>query len=218
MRPLLVVTHPRRIPECVDAFRVLTCDVAYISGMHMPAVCRSMAAIVDEGGYDAYLVCADDCVVTQAAVNAVVDVLEDGHPAATGWCRLDRGHGLVNLTRGPLTGDHPVEEAYDFYPYREVADHPREIVPTGFMGMALTGMAAAMWRTFPLSCFEDHEGRGWSSDFRLSTQLRDARVEMVAARGGYVDHVKERWMMADRAPSARLLIGDIPQEVIWQCA
>jgi hypothetical protein len=218
MKPLLVVTHPRRIPACVDAFAALTCDVAYISGEALPGACTQFNEIVRSAAdYTHLMVCADDCVVTQNAVDAVVALLAAGNPAVTGWCRLDRTHPQANITIGAIRGDTPVVDAYDWWLAADVASYPGEVVPTGFMGMALTGMDRGMWLRHPLGCFTNAEGAGWSSDFHLSARLRDAGIPMVAARSGYVDHVKERWQMADRDPAARLLIGEIPMGVIWQC-
>lgn len=219
VRPLLVVTNPRAIPECMDAFRALTVDVAYIRGERLPGACARFNDLV--GAHPEFthvLVCADDCVVEQAAVDAVVGLLEDGHPAATGWCRLDRTHPHANITIGPIRGDVPVEDAYDWWLADAVRSHRDPVVPTGFMGMSLTGMSREAWLRFPLGCYTNAEGAGWSSDFHLSRRLRDAGIPMAAARDGFVAHVKEAWMQADRAPEKRLRVGEVPSEVVWQCA
>lgn len=101
MNPLVVVTNPRFIPECMDAFADLTTPVAYISGFALLDVPPVMAELVDTSGHDPILMCADDCIVTQGAVDAVLELLDDGHPVVTGWCRLDRTHDRVNLSSAP---------------------------------------------------------------------------------------------------------------------
>jgi len=55
----------------------------------------------------------------------------------------------------------------------------------------------------------------WATDHHLSGRLADDGVPMVAARDGFVTHVKERWMHGDRDPAKRLLVGSMPQEVVW---
>lgn len=217
MKPLLIVTNPRAIPDCMQAFAALTVDVAYLRAMPLKHACDAANRVIDQHPeYTHALICADDCIVTQFAVDAVTDALAAGHPAVTGWCRLDRTHTLANLTSEPLRGGAPTVESYTFTPVGDILDGP-ELAITHFMGMSLTGMSRDMWQRFPLGCYGT-ERAGWSSDFHLSARLRDAGVPMLAARDGYVDHVKEVWMRADRAPDKALLVGRRNPEVVWQHA
>lgn len=212
MRSLTVVMNPRRIPECIAGFESLTTDVAWVTGyavIELPPIINGLIADTD---YDAYTICADDCIVSQDALDAVLALTEAGAPAATGWCRLDRTHPLVNLTRTPLRGAAPSESSYDFYTAEEVEGWPEPSLPTGFMGMALTTMPRQMWERFPFACFS-HRGQGWATDFNLSARLRDAEVPMVAAREGFIDHVKEKWLRGDQAPEKRILVGQIAPSV-----
>lgn len=216
---LVLVTNPRAIPECMEAFAALRTHVAYVRGMADPAAMAACNEVIDAAAeFTNVLVCADDCIVTQAAVDAVVELLDGGHPVATGYCNLDRAHPLVNLSTTPLVDDAPSQGAYTFPSLAQVAGWPLRDYPTYFVGMSLTGMSRDMWRRFPLGCYTNRAGAGWSSDYHLSLRLNRAGVPMVAARDGWVDHVKEVWMRADRAPEKRLLVGEIPAEVVWQCA
>ena len=215
MNPLLVVTQPRSIPECMDSFAALDTPVAYIRGFALLDVCPVMAALVEETDHDPVLVCADDCIVTQGAVDAVLGLLAEGHPVVTGWCRLDRTHEQVNLSTIPLADETPAESSYRFPAAEWVRDYPDPAVPTYFAGMALTGMSRDMWLRFPLDCYSNGQA-GWGSDYHLSRRLGLAGIPIVAAREGYVDHVKEVWMRNDLAADKRLLIGEIPAEVVWQ--
>jgi GT2 family glycosyltransferase len=76
-----------------------------------------------------------------------------------------------------------------------------------------TCMSREMWREFPFGCFGTGS-RGYSSDFHLSRRLRDAGVPMVAARDGYVTHVKEQWNKLDRGEGRQLLVGVEPADVV----
>ena len=216
---LLIVTNPRDIPDAMRAFRALSCDVAFVRGYTQAQAVAPMRELMNSAraDYDVFMVCADDCVVTQGAVDSVVALLEAGHPTATGWCRLDRSHECVNLTTKPLRGDAPTVDGYTWWKYDEVMGWTDEVVPTHFMGMGLTAMPVEMWLAFPYDVFTD-DGRGYSSDFHLSSRLRDAGVPMVAARSGYIDHLKERWMKADTAPHMRLLLGEVTPGVFIETA
>jgi hypothetical protein len=151
-------------------------------------------------------------VVTQGALNAVLRYAEE-FPVVTGWCRLDSTHPEVNITCRPLMGDVPVAGAYDFYRYTDVRAAREPLLATGFVGFALTCMSREMWQRFPFGAFGGSQ-QSWSSDFHLSMRLRDAGMPMVAARDGYVEHVKETWGRLDQAPGKRLLIGEQPAGVV----
>lgn len=211
MRTLLCIMNGRRIPECIEAFEALDCDRAWMSGYtdhELGDVHRELVASTD---YDAYITVSDDCVVTQQAYDAVAALLEDGHPAATGWCRLHTRSNDVNLCWAPLLGDVPCRAAYRFYTYAQICQEERQVIPTHFMGLALTGMPREGWERFPHRAYTNRRSRGYSSDFNLSRRLRDARVPMVAAKAGYVEHLKV--VGRRKPPTHRLLVGEMDREV-----
>jgi hypothetical protein len=212
MGALLMVMNPRAIPEVVDAFEALNVDLCWLTGMYQEELVPVVEKVVRTTTYDHYIICADDCVVTQEAFDAVLGLLQQGHPAATGYCRLDRTHPMVNLCKTPLLPGLPTMESYDWFSFDDVKNWPEEIVPTHFMGMALTGMPRDMWLKYPYQVYGIGQ-RGWASDFNLSSRLRDDGVPMVAARDGFIDHLKEVWLKADQAHVMRLLIGEIEPEV-----
>jgi hypothetical protein len=220
MKALVCVMNARDIPECMDSYRRLTTDVAYMTGYTIAELVPIHAEIIRTTDYDAYINVSDDCVVTQSAVDAVVDLLASGHPAVTGWCRLRKGSPLANLSDSPLVGAPPDRHGFDFPSVGRVRKWPDKIYPTHFMGMALTGLTREMWERFPYGCWKITHDRGHGSDTHLSTRLRDAGIPMVCARDGYVEHMKEHKQDVKRFPMGkgrtRLLIGQVPQTVTLQ--
>jgi len=214
MDPLLAIMAPREITEAVDAFRRLPIRRAWLERYTEWELVDVLRSIVDDDAipFTHMLLCADDVVVTPEALAAVLDLAAAGHPVVTGWCRLDATHPLANITDGPLVGDDPTPEAYPFRRADEVAAYPSPVVPTGFAGFALTCMSRDLWRRFPFGAYGG-PSCSWSSDFHLSRRLRDAGVPIVAARDGYVRHLKERWGKLDTDPRARLMIGELPSGV-----
>lgn len=202
--------NARRIPECIEGFEALDCDVAWMTGYTDAELGPVHQQIVASTAYGAYVVVSDDCVVTQAALDAVVALLEAGHPAATGWCKLTQASPLANLCHRPLIGDEPKVSAYPFYRARDVHAYEGEIVPTHFMGFALTGMPRELWERFPYGAYTERRASGYSSDFHLCARLRDAGVPMVAARDGYVEHLK---VTGRKPPSHRVLVGEVEPSV-----
>lgn len=214
MRALLCVMNARRIPECLESYEALDIDVVYMTGFTVAELVDVHREIVEVTDFDVYLNVSDDCVVTPEALEAVLAPLEEGAPAATGWCRLHEESPWANVCHSPLIGKRPIRRAYPFYGANEVRAWPDPLLPTHFMGMSLTGLTRDLWLDFPYGCFFLRGPRGNSSDFHLSMRLRDAGVPMVAARDGYVEHMKPRHRTYKPfPPSHEILVGKIPQEV-----
>jgi GT2 family glycosyltransferase len=213
--PILAIMNPRQIPECISAFENLKVRKAWLQNYTEWQLIEVIASLVrDESIHFTHLcLVADDCIVTQHALDAVLQVSREGDPVVTGYCRLDFTHPDVNITRRDLMGETPTVGAYDFYSFAEVKQWPTPTLPTGFVGFALTCMSREMWREFPFGAYGS-ASQAWSSDFHLSRRLRDAGVPMVSARDGYVTHVKEQWNKLDRGPGRQLLVGTEPADVV----
>ena len=213
--PLLAIMNPRDIPDAVAAFRALDVRRAWLQGYTEWQLVDVIRSLVDDPDipFSHLVLVADDVVVRQPALDAVLEQARMGRPVVTGWCRLDATHPLVNITDGPLVGDTPTPGAYNFRRFAEVVADPSPAIRTGFVGFALTCMPRAMWQRFPFGAFGG-PSCSWSSDFHLSIRLRDAGVPMVAARDGGTEHLKERWQKLDTAPEKRLLVGERPAQVI----
>lgn len=214
--PLLIIMNPRQIPECISAFKALDVRKAWLSNYSEWELVEVIASIVRDETipFTHAILVADDCVVGQPALDAVLAFAREGKwPALTGYCRLDETHPEVNITRRPLLGDRPSPGAYDFYRYDEVRRDRHELIGTGFMGFALTCMTRQMWTRFPFGVYGSAQ-QSWSSDFHLSVRLRDAGVPMYAVRDAYVRHVKETWNMLDTAREKRLLVGIEPAATV----
>lgn len=197
MKAAVFIMNARAIPEALASYRALDADLIWATGYTVAQLADGVhREAVESTDYDAIINVSDDCVVTQAALDAVMALLDDDHPAATGWCRMAVGAEHVNLCDQPLSADVPWGKPFPYHlMFREaVRSYPDEIVPTHFMGMSLTGMTREMWQRFPYGCFTDRRPHGQSSDFHLSMRLRDAGVPMVAARSGEVQHLKEMKM------------------------
>lgn len=210
--PLLAVMNPRRIPECIASLEALDVRKAWLSNYTEWQLQEVMHELVEgEVPFTHLCLVADDCIVTQQALDAVL-AHAPAHPVVTGYCRLDWSHPLVNITRAPLHGHMPTAGAYDFYTLEDVQAWPEPVVPTGFVGFALTCMTRELWREYPFGAFGSAH-QAWSSDFHLSMRLRDAGVPMVAAREGLVGHLKKRWNKLDDTPGRELMVGKEPAGV-----
>ncbi len=191
----------------MGAFEAAPLDVAYIQGAREAQALPEVTRLMQAGGYDRYLIVADDVIVTPEAIQAVVDLSrEQPTSIVTGYCNLDAESTLVNITRTYLKGDEPVVEAYDFYDVSEL-DVDSDWVCSGFAGFALTCIPAVLVdRVAPLGWFGDD---GYASDFHLSKRLERAGIPIIAPVAGFVHHVKERWNQPDKAHTKRLRIDGL---------
>jgi len=216
--PLLAVMNPRRIPECMASLEALPIRRAWLQRYTEWELQSVISSIVeDEAIHFSHLgLVSDDVIVSPEALAAVLDVARV-HDVATGYCRLDQTHPLVNVTKRPVTFSEPSVEAYHFYSFDEVQTQARTFC-TGFVGFAVTFMPREMWRRFPFEVYGSPD-KSYASDYSLSYRLNAAGVEMYAAREGYCDHVKRVWNSLEDAkdastPERRLLIGEEPAALV----
>jgi hypothetical protein len=209
MHPVLVIFNPRQIADCLDAFSVLDIEKAYLTGYTERQLVDVMAEFVNTTNYSHYMVISDDGIVRQRAVDAVLELVPD-HPVVTGWSNLDGKDARVNLTYSPLTSPVPSPQAYDMYFWSEIVGHPDAAVPTNFAGMCLTTMSRELWLRFPFGCYHgcNAEDAGCASDYHLSLRLQVNNIPIVAAREGFVFHVKDLWNTLDQGFDKRLRIGE----------
>lgn len=210
MKPLLLVLNPRRIPECVDAISSLPVDKVWLQNYTESELSDVISDVLAQVPHDLVGILSDDTVPTRAALDEVLMLAQPGR-VTTGWCNLDDASDLVNLSTEPLATSTPTTTAYTFPTRAWVEAHDTLEVPTYFAGHCLTFMDRDLWDRFPWEC---HGGPpGYASDLMLSWRLQEAGVPIVAARDGFVRHVKARWNYVDDTPGRQLLIGVEPSGV-----
>jgi hypothetical protein len=212
VKPLLLILNPRRIPECVDAIAALPIDKVWLERYTEHELSDVIPQVVADCDHDLIGILSDDTAPTGDALEAVLSLAAPGR-VVTGWCNLDDESDLVNLSSNPLTTNIPSVSAYTFPTRAWVQEHETREVPTYFAGHCLTFMWREHWAIFPWEC---HGGNpGYASDLMLSWRLQEAGVPIIAARDGYVRHVKARFNYVDHTPGRELLIGREPAGVRW---
>lgn len=210
MKPLLLVLNPRRIPECVDAISSLPIDKVWLQNYTESELSDVIPDVLAQVPHDVIGILSDDTIPTRAALDEVLALAQPGR-VTTGWCNLDDTSDLVNLSTEPLATSTPTTTAYTFPTRAWVEAHYTREVPTYFAGHCLTFMDRDLWRRFPWECYGGPPG--YASDLMLSWRLQEAGVPIVAARDGFVRHVKARWNYVDDTPGRQLLIGVEPSGV-----
>lgn len=212
MKPLLLVLNPRRIPECVDAIAALPIDRVWLQNYTESELSDVIPGVIAACDHDVIGVLSDDTEPTREALAAVLELAAPDR-VTTGWCNLDDASELVNLSTEPLATSTPTTTAYTFPTRAWVEAHDTREVPTYFAGHCLTFMHRDLWRRFTWEC---HGGPpGYASDLMLSWRLQEAGVPIIAARDGFVRHVKARWNYVDDTPGRELLVGKEPAGVVW---
>jgi hypothetical protein len=213
VRNLLVILNPRRISECVDALSALNIDRLWLRYMTEQTIQNRWPEVLEAArGYDRIILVSDDTSPTQSALDAVQGLLDDGYPVVTGYCNLGANDERVNLCDRPL-GPEPSAAAYHWLT-RDQVEQGHRVVPTSFAGFALTGMSVPMWTQYPYRLHPN----GNSADYDLCKRLERDRVPIVAARDGFVHHVKEVWAQPDRELRKRLLVGMEPASIDLEAA
>lgn len=217
MSDLLLVLNPRRIPACLAATHELQIDKLWIRNLCEYDIAERWDEVLElSEGYENLVVFSDDAIVRQNALDSVLALLKE-HPVATGWANLAGNDMRANLCKTPL-GPEPAPGAYDLYTVTEAFGYPDPVIPTHLVGFALTAMSRELWTRFPFQVWKGADGNyderpGNASDFCMSKRLDEAKVPMVAAREGFIWHVKDVWNVPDADPVKRLLIGHEPAEI-----
>ncbi len=216
MKDLLVILNPRRIEECMSAFRSLSIDKLWVRNMTEHEIRHRWPEILEASAdYGRLIIQSDDGIVRPYALAEIQRLLNVGHPVVTGYSNLSAVDFRVNLTKSPL-GRSLGPAAYELYTLAEVMEYPFPELRSYLAGMCLTGMSHAMWQRFPfLTHFDEPPGN--ASDYVLSCQLYDAGIEIVAARDAFVWHCKEIWNQADTDPRKRSYIGSEPPSLDLEC-
>jgi len=221
VKTLLVILNPRNIRMAVESLEALPCDRVWLRGFTekqvQHAAWPTMMRDARKRKYGRMVVISDDGRVPRGAWDAVMAVADRGHPVTTGWCNLDLGRGwdISNLVSGPLAATAAETTQQEFYSAPDVFTYPSDEVPTSFHGHALLTMPWEVAERFPFECYQ--EGVGWSSDYHHSRRLADAKVDIVAARDGFVVHLKEVWNHFDHAETKKLVhLTAATQEVVWE--
>lgn len=205
MNDLLLVLNPRRISECVRAIQELPVDKLWLRNMDEATIAERWPEILERmGGYERAFIISDDTVPRPHALAYVQELLDDGHPVATGYCNLGEDDLRVNLAtrmEATISGEFPT--------LGEVQCVADPVIPTVFAGFCLTGMSVELWEEYP---YELQPG-GRSADRHLCLRLLDDGVPVVAHRDAFVWHVKQVWSALDTDPRKQLLIGVEPSAI-----
>jgi hypothetical protein len=221
----LGILNPRDIPYCMSALRALAVPKVWLSYMIEKDAARAFNEAVQASDYDRYVLISDDCEPTQAGLDAVLALHDEGYPVATGYSNFDtvrQSDGSyvdkapwVNLCwPGPLRPPPPGLSHYRFMMRSEVNAMPDgEPIVTAFTGLSFTCMSREMWLRFPATpCL----ATGGQMDYQLSYDLQQLDVPIVAAKGGFVQHVKDEWgVWPDKMPEKQLLVGLREPAVTW---
>jgi len=202
---LLMIMNPRAIPECIDAFRLLRgIDKAWMSYYTEAELVPVIADLIANTDYHRYLLCSDDTIPTQTALDAIL-TLHDKHPEAvtTGWVNIDSECGLSTINPAPLAGTRPSRSAYSFLPIEDV---PPGQIRTYFHGYALTCMSRELWQRYPYNVFNPLDG-GCASDYHQCLQLQAADIPIYTNPDCRFEHVKEIRDTRDQGAGKQLLLG-----------
>jgi len=188
MNPVLIILHCREIPECLDSYKKLPIDKAYLTAFWENEWAEAITNFINATKYSDYLVISDDVIAEPTALQKVLIGLEK-HRVVTGYCNIHRDTpDIVNTGIKSLTNSRPLSASdYPFISRQEADNNINEYFSVSFLGLVFTGMRKQMWLDYPLHAYPD--GMGWGSDYFLSYRLQTDGYNMYAVRGAFSQHL-----------------------------
>lgn len=207
MSDLLVVMNPRKIRECVDAFRELPIDKLWLRNMTEWDIQEAWPKVMEYAvDYDHLIIGSDDGIPRKHALAAVQRFLNKGAPVVTGYSNFAANDLRVNIAT-----------RVDWYTLADVQSWVQETNEVYQLGFALSGMKTELWQRFPFRVYWDTPP-GSRSDNVLSDRLNAAGIPILAARDAFVWHVKENWDQQDVEERKKLYVGVEPPSIqleVW---
>ena len=213
MKTAIMVLNPRDIPYCMTALRSLGHPTCWVSYVPEPDAADIINRAIQDTDFDRYTIISDDCEPTREALELVLE-LHDQYPSycATGYCNFDKELPWVNLCWNRLKPPPPYMDSYRFFTRKDVDDFPSDVISTSFTGLSFTTMTRDLWLRFPLKV----TSWGGQMDYQLSYELQDAGVPVVARKGAFIQHHKDKFgVYPDASPEKQLLVGVRPPAVTW---
>lgn len=210
MSEALFILNPREIPACIASIEALDVPKCWLSYMTEVHAAEHINAMIRHSPYDRYLLLSDDTIVSQGALDKVLELHGEGAAVATGYSNLDQLLPSVNLSTNTLPAPPPRESSYELRTQAEVdaIDGPFR---TTFAGFSLTCMSRDMWLKYPV----EPTILGGQMDYQLSYRLGCDQVPIITHRDARIEHVKENVLYPDQAPEKRSLVHARPPSIRW---
>jgi hypothetical protein len=184
-----MILQPRYILKCIRSLSELTIEKRWFVAMNNTLFPQEINKFIASTNFDNYLIISDDGIVTNEALNKVVELLEKVE-VATGWCQISKTIPYANLSTKPLTKKVrcPVTmKNYTCPTVQEVLNGP-EVGITYFAGYCFTGMRRHIWLKHPQ---HPNEYSGSQQDFELSWDLQKSGVTIRYHRDAFINHLRK---------------------------
>lgn len=204
----LMIMNPRNIPECMASFKAITgVDKLWLSYYTESQLIPIINEFIESTEYDRYALISDDAILTQSALNTILDLHDELGDVATGWVNVDSISGQSTINPTPLRGYIPTLSAYSLMSLQDAADLPRlKPIRTYFHGYACTVMSRELWQHYPYNVF-GAQSHGYASDFHQCVRLQADDVPIWTTPKAFIHHVKERANRTDQAPEKKSYVG-----------
>lgn len=204
----MMIMNPRNIPECMASFKAITgVDKLWLSYYTESQLIPIINEFIESTEYDRYALISDDAILTQSALNTILDLHDELGDVATGWVNVDSISGQSTINPTPLRGYIPTLSAYSLMSLQDAADLPRlKPIRTYFHGYACTVMSRELWQHYPYNVF-GAQSHGYASDFHQCVRLQADDVPIWTTPKAFIHHVKERANRTDQAPEKKSYVG-----------
>jgi hypothetical protein len=190
VKPLLVIMNPRRIPAAMESITALKIDKLWLQNYRETEIVDVLPAALAQTDHDVIGTLADDTIVTQAALDLVLDTYQPG-AVYTGYCNLyedkQTDDDFVNITKTPLI-EMPTAtwECYDWATKHEV-EQCDGLYRSYFAGDAFSFHSRESWNKYPYQTATC----GHQTDYALCVRLQRDNVPIYAVPGASILHLKQ---------------------------
>lgn len=181
-----LILSPRCIPEVLNAFQSMIDTKIWLKGFREYELKEHIQYIVSITNFDYYMICADDIVPTQNAIDNIKSIASLNH-IATGYSELIVGDCHVNLSASPLKiSDSPVDIDYDFITFEDIKQKDN-VFQTYYAGFSATCIPRHILLDTPIDVTSISKN---SSDYIFSVNMYQKNIKILSHKNGYIRHLK----------------------------
>ena len=219
MKSVLMIMNARDIPECILSLKALKIDKAWFRGYTEPQLEKVINDFVRTTDYGYYILVSDDVIVTEAALENLLEVNESAD-VVTGWCNIFAGKTVSNVELKPnIDGDASFyirvrdmlpkwslpfikslynipglayfleKPIYNHFPDEDEIWRQGPVFQTYFVGWALTSISRAAWLKYGFR-YPVSTKAGHGSDRAMSQDLLNDGLKAYCARDSFIYHLR----------------------------
>lgn len=206
-KDLLIILNPRNYKPSIKSLKSLNIPKVWITGYPEKEALYEVNKIVAKGGYENYILQADDVIVKQEQIDIIVNN-NDTYDILSGYCCLSPQVRNINVApvqwgkKITLNGKRPTKKDYPFYSKNYTYENLHatikgDIFETYSIGFSFTSFKKHVLQEYCLEAY-DYQG-GIASDHHISYRIiTDGKYKMYVHKDCFFEHLKLKMKYQNR--------------------